>query len=144
MTAPSSVGLNRPIRREAAKHLFTVGQAVRLKGGFGTRPEFGDIYRITGTLPPRENSPQYRVRNDDELHDRVTTEDSLEPVVMAQPIDGTTLIERTFGEGQGKKAQQSRDSKAEAGESPPKPEIAFGHQIKLAAKANAPHNKGKS
>ena len=106
----------RPIRRDAATHLFTVGQAVRLKGGFGTLPDkFGDIYRITGTLPPRGNSPQYRIRNDDERHERVTTEDSLEPVDMAQPVDDTTLIERTFGHGQGTETQQPRDSKAEAG-----------------------------
>ena len=117
MTAPSLMQRKRPIRRDTAKHLFTIGQAVRLKGGFGTLPRFGDIYRITGTLPPRDNSPQYRVRNDDEHHERVTTEDSLEPVGTAPQGDDTTLIERTFRNGQGTETQQSRASKAEAGES---------------------------
>ena len=102
MTALSLMQRNRPIRRATAKHLFTIGQAVRLKRGFG------DIYRITGTLPPRENSPQYRVRNEDERHERVTTEDSLEPVGTAQQGDDTTLIERTFRNGQGTETQQSR------------------------------------
>ena len=116
MTALSLVQRNRPIRRATAKHLFTIGQAVRLKGGFGTSPKFGDIYRITGTLPARDNSPQYRVRNEDERHERVTTEDDLEPVDTARQVDDTTLIERTFRNGQGTETQQPRASKAEAGE----------------------------
>lgn len=56
MTALSLMQRSRPIRRATAKHLFTIGQAVRLKRGFGTLPKFGDIYRITGTLPPRSPS----------------------------------------------------------------------------------------
>jgi hypothetical protein len=39
-----------------------------------------EIYRITGKLPDKDNSPQYRIRNDDERHERVTTEDSLEDI----------------------------------------------------------------
>ena len=58
-----------------------------------------DIYRITGTLPARGDSLQYRIRNDDERHERVTTQDSLEPVDMLQSGNGATLIERTFGHG---------------------------------------------
>ena len=117
MTATTLMQRNaRPIRREAATHLFAVGQAVRLRGTFGTFPKTADIYRITGTLPPRENSPQYRIRNDDERHERVTTQDSLEPVDTSQSGDGATLIERTFGHGQGTETQQPRDQKAEAGE----------------------------
>ena len=117
MTATSLMQRNaRPIRREAATHLFAVGQAVRLRGGFGTFPKTAEIYRITGTLPPRGDSLQYRIRNDAERHERVTTQDSLEPVDMSQPGDDATLIERTFGHGQGTETQQSRDQKAEAGE----------------------------
>ena len=113
MTAPSLMHRNRPIRRDTAKHLFTVGQAVRLKAGVGTLPnKFEDIYRITGTLPPRDNSLQYRIRNDDEGHERVTTEDSLEPVDTARQVDDITLIERTFRNGQGTETQQPRASKA--------------------------------
>lgn len=116
MTATSIRQRNlRPIRRDAATHLFTVGQAVRLKGGFGRPSLPADIYHITGTLPPRGDSPQYRIRNDDERHERVTTQDSLEPVSLTQFGDDATLIERTFGHGQGTETKQSRDPKAETG-----------------------------
>lgn len=90
----------RPPRQEAPTHLFTVGQAVRLKGGFGRPALPADVFHVTGTLPPKGDSPQYRIRNDDERHERVTTEDNLEPVSMPQAGDGETLIERTFGHGQ--------------------------------------------
>ncbi|MER9126428.1 hypothetical protein NKH81_25680 [Mesorhizobium sp. M0959] len=112
MMAPS----RRATPRDAAKHLFSIGQCVRLKGGFQTSPKLGDIYRITATLPPRDNSFQYRLRNDDERHERVATQDRLEPLGPDQP-DGATLIKRTFGNGQGTETQQPRDQKAETGES---------------------------
>lgn len=89
----------RPTRHDAPAHLFAIGQAVRLKDGF-VRPALSvDIYRITGRLPARGDSLQYRIRNDDERHERVTTQDSLEPVDMSQSGNGATLIERTFGHG---------------------------------------------
>lgn len=98
-------------RREAATHLFIVGQAVRLRGGFGSPAE---IYRITATLPQRGDSLQYRIRNDEERHERVTTQDNLERVSLAHSADGATLLERTFGNGQRAKTQQSRNQEAEA------------------------------
>ncbi len=101
----------RQFRREASTHFFAVGQSVWLKNGFGRTP--ANIYHITGTLPPRGNSPQYRIRNDAERHERVTTQDDLEPVSISQ--SGASLIERTFGYGQGTETKQSRDQKAEAG-----------------------------
>jgi len=84
-----------PTRRDAATHLFTVGQAVWLKGG--DRRSAVPVYHITGTLPPSGGSPQYRIRNDDEHHERVTTQDRLEPVRMSSADEGAMLIERTFG-----------------------------------------------
>ncbi|SFO52704.1 hypothetical protein SAMN03159463_02123 [Mesorhizobium sp. NFR06] len=87
----------RSIRPAAATHVFAVGQAVRLRGNFGTFPTTAEVYRITGTLPPRGGSPQYRIRNAGERHERVTTQDSLEPVRPSQSGDHATLIERTFG-----------------------------------------------
>ncbi len=89
----------RPARLEAPAHLFTIGQVVRLKGGFRTLFRQGEIYRITGTLPPRDESFQYRIRSDDERHERVATQESLEPVNTSQPGSSATLIERTFGHG---------------------------------------------
>ncbi|WP_165358082.1 hypothetical protein [Mesorhizobium sp. Pch-S] len=119
MTVANSLHrLARPARRETLTHLFSVGQAVRLKGNFGTFPKTEDIYHVTGTLPPQGGSPQYRIRNDDERYERVTTQDHLEPVRMAPAEDGATLIERTFSHGQRTATQQSRDQKAEAGQAP--------------------------
>lgn len=88
---------SRPMRPDAATHLYAVGQAVRLKGGFMQRPQTAGIYHITGTLPPAGGLPQYRIRNDDEHHERVTTQDRLEPVNAPSARAGATLIERTFG-----------------------------------------------
>ncbi|WP_214477555.1 hypothetical protein [Mesorhizobium sp. dw_380] len=85
----------RPVRCEAATHFFAVGQAVRLKSGFGTFPKNAEIYRVTATLPPSGDSPQYRIRSDIELHERVATQDSLEAVDMS-PGDSITLSERIF------------------------------------------------
>jgi hypothetical protein len=103
----------RSFRPPPATHLFGIGQAVRLRGSFGTFPKTSEVYRITRTLPPRGDSLQYRIRNDDERHERVATQDSLEPVRLSQSTEGATLIERTFGHGQGTETQQSRDQEAE-------------------------------
>lgn len=105
----------RSVRPAPATHLFAVGQAVRLRGNFGTFPKTSEVYHITGTLPPRGDSPQYRIRSDGERHERVTTQDSLEPARASQFSEGATLIERTFGHGQGTETQQSRNQEAEAG-----------------------------
>ena len=85
MTAKSTALRNgRPIRREAATHIFAVGQTVRLKDGFLMVPsKLPDTYRITATMPPRGNMLQYRIHSDDERHERVATEDSLEAVNMS-------------------------------------------------------------
>lgn len=87
----------RPVRRDAATHLFAIGQTVRLKRGYLGSALPADIYHITGTLPPSGGSPQYRIRNDDARHERVTTQDGLEPVRMSSADEGDTLIEKTFG-----------------------------------------------
>ena len=68
-------------------HRFAIGQKVRFVTGTGMRPGGGDVYEITGTLPPRDNLPQYRIRNEEERHERVTTEDRLEGMVLANDHD---------------------------------------------------------
>ncbi|WP_244495526.1 hypothetical protein [Ensifer sp. Root278] len=103
-----------PTRRDAATHLFTVGQAVRLKGEHRGSALPADIYHFTFMRPPSDGSTQYRIRNDDERHDRATTKGRLEPVCMASADDGATLTERMFGHGQRTETQQSRNQKAEA------------------------------
>lgn len=85
------------VRREPATHLFAVGQAVRFKGGFGLKTDPAEVFRVTRTLPPRGNSPQYRIRSDEERHERVTSQDDLEGIPSTP--DQETLIERTFGHG---------------------------------------------
>jgi hypothetical protein len=87
----------RQARRETATHLFALGQNVRLRGGFARLATPTDIYRVTGMLPPRGNSPQYRIRCDDERHERVMTQDDLEAVDLLHAAP--SLIERTFGNG---------------------------------------------
>ncbi|WP_029058881.1 hypothetical protein [Stappia stellulata] len=82
---------------DAETHLFALGDSVRLKGRIGGAPATNN-YRITGTLPPVGGSPQYRIRNEEERHERVATQDSLEPVDAADGLDAT-LSERTFGHG---------------------------------------------
>jgi len=67
--------------RDSAVHLFKVGQSVRLKNGFERPPRAADVYRITDKLPPSGGSPQYRIRSDNERHERMATEDSLEAVL---------------------------------------------------------------
>ena len=92
-TVPQRQG--RPIRREGAKHLFTVGQAVRLRSEF-RRPFLpAGIYHIAATLPPTGGSLQYRIRSDVECYERVTTQETLEAVPAS--ADSATLLGETFG-----------------------------------------------
>jgi len=72
-------------------HRFAVGQSVRLKGGFGLAPGATGIYRVTKTLPERDDSPQYRIRKDEDRHERVTTEDCLEAIKEEQSLQDSVF-----------------------------------------------------
>jgi hypothetical protein len=61
-----------------AAHVYSIGQEVRLKSRIGMSPTAAETYRVTARLPAVQNSLQYRIRNDEERHERVATEDSLE------------------------------------------------------------------
>jgi hypothetical protein len=61
-------------------HRFAIGQSVILRGTIGESRQTGHMFRVTGTMPPRDSSPQYRIRNEDEWHERVAAEDNLEEV----------------------------------------------------------------
>ena len=61
-------------------HRFAIGQSVTLKGTIGMSLQTGHMFRVTGRMPPRDNSPQYRIRNEEERHERVATESNLEEV----------------------------------------------------------------
>ena len=70
-------------------HRFVVGQTVHLRSKFGLSPKVADRYRITALLPARDNSPQYRIRGEDERHERMATEDDLEEI--RTPVAGIDL-----------------------------------------------------
>ena len=61
-------------------HRFAIGGLVRLKGTMGMPPSAAEIYRVTATMPPVDRSLQYRIRNDEERHERVAREENLEAV----------------------------------------------------------------
>lgn len=117
--------LSRSNRRSGAflprpplpSHGFAVGQAVRLKSTLGMSVGAADLFRVTATMPPRDGSPQYRIRNEAESYDRVTTEDALEAASSA-PADERSQHAQAGGDagGQGAETQQSRDPQAQAGE----------------------------
>jgi hypothetical protein len=105
MTATGFMRRNsRLTHHEAPIHLYALGQSVRLKRSFSTFPKSTEIYHITGRLQPRGDSLQYRIRSHGERYERMATEDSLEPVPVLPDEEGETLLERTFGHGQGTKA----------------------------------------
>ena len=64
-------------------HRFAIGQSVRLKGTIGMALQTGDMFRITGRMPARDWSPQYRISNDEGRHERVAEENNLEEVTVA-------------------------------------------------------------
>jgi hypothetical protein len=64
-------------------HRFAVGQSVRLRGTIGMSLQTGDMFRITGKMPARDWSPQYRISSDEGRHERVAEENNLEEVTVA-------------------------------------------------------------
>ncbi len=61
-------------------HRFKVGQTVRMTGWNRISSYATQTFRIVATLPEFNNMLQYRIRSDDERHERVATEESLEKV----------------------------------------------------------------
>ncbi len=104
----------RNARSDRPTHRYAVGQIVALKESGVRRLEPGLAFRIVAALPPRGTAPQYRIRNDDERHERMATQDELELVGTMPP--NASLIERTFAHGQGSEAQHARNQEAEAAE----------------------------
>jgi hypothetical protein len=64
-------------------HRFAIGQSVRLKGTIGMALQTGDMFRITGRMPARDWSPQYRISGDEGRHERVAEENNLEEITVA-------------------------------------------------------------
>lgn len=94
MTKTAAKSDARPMYREIGTHLFGVGQSVRLKGGFRQSGQLPGLFRVTALLPASEGLPQYRVKSDEERHERVTTQDNLEPAgksSIAKPVRSSRL-----------------------------------------------------
>jgi hypothetical protein len=128
MDSPTPKRKARPIRHQVALHLFTTGQIVRLKDRFSLQSQTAATYRITAVLPPRGDSLQYRIRNDDEVYERVAMQASLEPVRISPAGGSGALVQATFG--QLTEPHQSPDAEAEVGNGPisRRPEMKTGHQ----------------
>jgi len=58
-------------------HRFIVGEEVRLKSLYGMPPRTPDLYRIVQTMPCESGPPQYRIRSDEERHERMANEGNL-------------------------------------------------------------------
>lgn len=104
----------RQIRSERPTHRYTVGQIVTLKESGIRKLQQGLAFRIVAALPARGTAPQYRIRNDEERHERMATQDELELVSMTS--SSPSLLERTFSHGQGSETQHPRNQEAEAGQ----------------------------
>lgn len=68
-------------------HRFPIGLSVRLKDRAYISPRAAEAYHITAKLPLRDNSPQYRMRNDELGQERVSNEDNLEPIERSLTSD---------------------------------------------------------
>jgi hypothetical protein len=73
-------GRTRAPTTESATHMFSVGQIVRMRSRSGVFLKTDEIFRVTRTLPARDNLLQYRLRSESENYERVATEDNLELV----------------------------------------------------------------
>lgn len=61
-------------------HRYSLGQTVRLKGRIGLPGKSPEIFEVVGLMPPRDGTFQYRIRSEEERHERVALEDDIETV----------------------------------------------------------------
>ncbi|SBW00601.1 conserved hypothetical protein [uncultured Alphaproteobacteria bacterium] len=86
----------RARRREAASHMYMVGQVVRMRNDGPRTARSADIFRITAKLPPNDGLPQYRLRNATERFERVATQDAIEPLTRSRSNSPLSPAERAF------------------------------------------------
>lgn len=81
-----------------SEHRFAVGQFVRVRNDPPmASTSRGVSFHITALMPRTGDLPQYRIRNDLELHERMVTHDKLEPVGISETTqDNALLITKTF------------------------------------------------
>lgn len=99
MTTLIPRGAPRARRVSDSSHLYVVGQAVRLKSDVTQATRTPGVYLVTATFPPLGARFQYRIRSQGEGHERMTTQDDIEPATLASPGPGAALAERTFTRG---------------------------------------------
>lgn len=60
-------------------HRFRVGEAVHLTAGIYVRGGVTSVYKVTQLLPSDGIEQQYRIKSDNEPHERVAKQSQLEP-----------------------------------------------------------------
>jgi hypothetical protein len=76
------------------EHRFSIGQSVRLPNRLGMLKTNDLVFTVTGKMPAKDRSPQYRIRSEEERHERVVTEDMLEAV--QQQLEIVEAVEQLF------------------------------------------------
>lgn len=76
------------------EHRFAVGQKVRVPDRSWAMRTADLIFTVIGKMPEKDRSPQYRIRSDDERHERVVTEDMIEAI--AQEMEIVDAAEQLF------------------------------------------------
>ena len=74
-------------RTDTPSHRFAVGQTVRMKSRIGMLQKPVELFEIKSRLPVKDGSPQYRIRSEQETHERVTSQFQIERVAGPQPFD---------------------------------------------------------
>jgi hypothetical protein len=76
------------------EHRFSIGQSVRLPNRLGVLKTNELVFTVTAKMPAKDSSPQYRIRSEEERHERVVTEDMLQ--VVAQQLEIVDAAEQLF------------------------------------------------
>ena len=67
-----------------AKNIFTKGQQVTLQSRVGLSPRTPTEFTVLMRLPDNSGKPQYRIRNEEQGHERVEQGSNLELIVSAK------------------------------------------------------------
>jgi hypothetical protein len=82
----NTVLLRRTGLLDMREHRFSIGQSVRMPNRLGTLKTDDLLFTVTGKMPAKDRSPQYRIRSEEERHERVVTEDMLEATALELEI----------------------------------------------------------
>lgn len=98
MTTDMLLRASPPVKRSSATPAFKIGDRVFLRPSFQYASAAG-VYRVTAVLPWSEGQLHYRIHSDEERHERVAPQDSLELATASPPsvVKRAALIRKTFG-----------------------------------------------